>query len=484
MIFVKNLLDIIVILIALLTGTFLFNLFSAPSLSIMIGVILFSLFIISILKPKLPIILLLLSIMFTEFYWMEVIEGYLKPFHIISVILFITFSVFNLKSLKKSKIFWFFIIFLLICLISIAFSSDWKDSLRSFGLPLILFSIALNIAIALYNKTISEDLFIKIILYGSIIVIVFAITQMAVYSISGRLLTLTQGQDAQIVIAKRPPSFFTEADTFGKFLIFPSLFFLPFALNKNDKYNKKIKSIIFIFFLGIMINMTRSAMVGLGITSFIYMLYLLKKQSISRNIAIIYAMAFLSIIIIPFFFATTKIVGSHEELTYRIQTLLNPSTMIVEDPSVVYRKRGVEETLEGSVESFKSFIIGHGWGSAIISTEGEPKDVGGTLFINILYYSGIFALVIYLLICAIIIRTLLKITREKDNIEQRLFAEGLLFSFIGMLITSQLASMWIAPEFWLVAGCAMYLEIFDKQKRLEKKHRTALHLLHAGIQKN
>lgn len=469
MISAKNLsVNFTVILTALLTGTFLVNLFSAPSQPVVIGIILFPLIVISTLKPKLPIVLLILSLMFTEFYWVEVMRGYLKPFHIISVILFIIFSVFHLKSLKPSKIFWLFVLFFLICLISIAFSTDWKDSLRSFILPLILFSIALNIAIALYNKKISENLFIKIILYGSIVVTIFAIIQMIAYSSAGTLLTLTQGQDAQIVIAKRPPSFFTEADTFGKFLIFPFLFFLPYVLNKKNKYHEQIKIVIFIFLLGIIINMTRSAMIGLGIACFIYMLYLLKKHSISRNVALVYIMASLSIIIIPFFSATTKIVGSHEELTYRIQTLINPSTMIVEDPSAVYRKRGIEETFEGSIESFQSFVIGHGWGSAIISTRGEPKDVGGMLFLNILYYSGIFALLIFLLICARIISVLLKTARIEYNIERCLFAEGILFSFIGMLITSQIASMWIAPEFWLIVGCAIYLEIFMSKKDAKK----------------
>lgn len=461
-----NLTTIITIATALLTGIFLINLFSVPTLPVIIGVILFPLFIISTLKPSLPIFLLLLSIMFTEFYWVEVMDGYLKPFHIISIVLFTIYTVFHLKHLNLSKIYWFFVIFILICLISIAFSTDWEDSLRSFVLPLILFSMALNIAISLYNKKISNDLFIEIILYGSIITTLFAIIQMAAYSFAGILLTLTQGQDAQIVIAKRPPSFFTEADTFGKFLILPFLFFLPFALNKNNKYHKKIKIIIFIFLLGIIINMTRSATIGLGIACFIYILYLLKRQSIARNIAVFYLIASVSIIIIPFFFATTKIVGSHEELSYRVQTLINPSTMIVEDPSAVYRKRGIEETLEGAVESFRSFIIGHGWGSSVMSTKGEPKDVGGMLFLNILYYSGIFALLIYLMICARIIHVLLKSTRTEYNIEQRLFAEGLLFSFTGMLITSQFASMWIAPEFWLVIGCGIYFELLLRKKKL------------------
>lgn len=461
MIQAKNLvLNSSVVLIAVIIGLLLMGLFFEPSLPVLISIVLSPIIIFCFIKPILPIVLLLLSIIFTEFYWMEIMSGYLKPFHIISIILFMTFTIFHLKHLKNSKIFRFFLIFLFICSVSIAFSFDWKDSLRSFILPLILCSIAINIAIALYKTKINDESFMKIILYGGIITGAFGIIQMVTYTFTGALLTFTEAQDGQIIIAKRPPSFFTEADTFGKFFILPLLFFLPFAIDKNNKYHKKIKIIMFIFLLVIAINMTRSALVGIGFAGLLYIFYLFKKNSIGRNIAVIYGILALSIIITPFFFVTTKVVGSHHELTYRIQTLINPSVMIVEDQSVVYRKKGFEETLEGSIESLNAFLIGHGWGSAIISAKGEPKDVGGCLFINILYYSGIFALISYLLVCVTIIRVLLKAARREDKIERRLFAEGILFSFIGMLITSQLASMWIAPEFWLIIGCAIYMEIY------------------------
>jgi len=189
--------------------------------------------------------------------------------------------------------------------------------------------------------------------------VIFGIIQMIAYTFTDTLLTFTIGQDAQISIAKRPPSFFTEADTFGKFLSLPFLFFLPFAINKNNRFYKKTKIIIFIFLLGIIINMTRSALIGIGLTGLIYVFYLFKKNELTRNIATMYIIVSLSIIIFPFFFVTTKVVGSHEELSYRIQTLINPSTMIVEDPSAAYRKKGVEETLEGSFESIQSFLVGH-----------------------------------------------------------------------------------------------------------------------------
>lgn len=225
-----------------------------------------------------------------------------------------------------------------------------------------------------------------------------------------------------------------------------------------------MKIMTVIFLLGIVVSMTRTALIGIGLSGILYIIYLFKRRSIGRNIVLIYGLIASVIIIAPFFLITTKVVDSYEELIYRFQSLINPSIMIVNDPLAVYRKKSVEETFEGSVKSLKAFLIGHGWGSPIIPSRGEPKDVGGSLFINILYFIGIFALIIYLLICLRIIHVLWKVTKKAADLERRLFAEGILFSFIGMLIISQLASMWIAPEFWLVIGCAIYLEISNKIK--------------------
>lgn len=228
-----------IVLLAVLIVFLLIWLIAEPSAPVLVGIILSSIIIVCFLRPKLPIILLLLSIMFTEFYWMEVMGGYLKPFHLASVIMFFTFTVFYLEFLKLSRIFWLFILFVLICLVSIAFSGDRQDSLRSFILPIMLFSIAINSGMALFSQKINEETFGKIILYGSFITVLFGLIQMLLYSSAGYLLKFTEVQNSQIIIGKRPPSFFTEADTFGKFLSLP--FFFLFRLRSIKKLNTTIK---------------------------------------------------------------------------------------------------------------------------------------------------------------------------------------------------------------------------------------------------
>jgi len=115
MILTKNIfIYVIVASIAAVIGIFYNNFVYDLSLPIIICILSLPLLIVSILKSQILPVLLLISIMFTEFYWLEVMEGYLKPFHIVSVILFMIFSIFHLKPLKASKILQFFVVFLFI----------------------------------------------------------------------------------------------------------------------------------------------------------------------------------------------------------------------------------------------------------------------------------------------------------------------------------------------------------------------------------
>lgn len=451
----------VVILTAFIVGISITTLSMSSSMDITVLTIVSPLIIFFYLFPKFSVVLLLLSSMLSEFYWIEVMNGYLKPFHIISILLFIAYSLSNLKVLKQSRIFWLMIGFTFICFLSIGFSDDWRNSLRSFVLPLILFSISLNVSIALYNNKIEEQTFKNILVFGTLLTILLGLSQMIAYALSGTLLTLTKTQINQIIVAKRPPSFFTEADTFGKFLSFPFLFLMPFVLN-NKRTSKWMKIFMVLLLLAVIVNMTRTVMLGIGFAGSIYIVYLFKQKKLAKGVAVAYGLITFFIIITPFLLITTRFLGSHEELSYRFKSLLNPTYAINEDASIIYRKRGVEETLKGSVESLKAFIIGHGWGSSLSSQRGKPLDVGGNLFINIVYYSGVFALLFFLSLSFRIVKVCLTVSRKEPRRDRRLFSEGVLFSFVGMLSISQLASMWIAPEFWSVIGCAIYLELVSR----------------------
>ena len=459
---------LVAILFALLLSRFLFE----PTNVIVTILVLSPIVIFFFLSPKFPIYLLILSIIFTEFYWIEVLEGYLKPFHIISVLLFLVYTIFYLRVLRRSKITWLLIAFIFINIICALLSENKMDSLRSFILPLILISIAINTAVALSTNRIYPDSLRKVILYGSLFAVFFGILQMLGYSFFDMLLTLTNRQDYQVALAKRSPSFFTEAVTFGKFLSFPFFLLLPFAFDKESKTAKSLKISVTVLLIGIIINMTRSAMIGIGITLILYFFYLLRRESLSRNLGIFLGTAAMMLILLPFVIGITRVVGSYDKLIYVFQSLTNPATTIMEDGSVRFRKAGFEETFKGTLESPSTFLWGRGWGQSSIYISNIRRDVGGNLFMNIAYYSGIFALLLFLAVCYRILNVLFHFSKNRDNKNRYLFAEGLLLSFICMLIISQLASMWIAPEFWLVIGCAIFLEISENEL---KNNRRLLH---------
>lgn len=445
----------IIIEFAFLLSGLLFNI---PAV-IMILLILASIIIFTLLEPKFLFYSSILAIIFTEFYWFEILGGYLKPFHILSILVFFFFSIFYLKILKHSKIIWLIIFFIIINIFVIVFSSNQVDALRSFVLPLILITIAVNMGVMLGMKKLTLAAVKDIVLYGTLIAIGFGFLQMIVYSISGGLLVLTEGQISQILIAKRPPSFFTEADTFGKFLSLPFFLFLPFTLEK-----KKQSIIVTVIILAaILINMTRSAMIGIGITLIMYLIYSLKRKSLTRNMTMLSGVVALMLILIPFIIGTTSALGSQDELSYRFQTLISP-TKLMADGSTHFRFTALEETVKGIFENSRTILSGHGWGQSYINVWGIPYDVCGSLFINIIYYSGIFALLIFLWFCYHVLKILYITSKMKNTGSIHLFAEGLFFGFLCMLIISQLASMWIAPEFWLVIGCAIYLELWYNRK--------------------
>jgi len=474
------------------TGSFLVNLWGtflaiifvlllseyliSPSGAIMKILVLSPITIFFFIKPKIPVYLLFLSVIFTEFLWIEILHGYLKPFHIISILLFLIYSIFHLKILGRSTIIKLFIAFIIINMISILLSKNVLDSLRSFVLPLILISIAVNTAVALYTNKTKLNKLKKIILYGSLIVVIFGILQMVGYSFFKINLSFTERQYFQIDFAKRPPSFFTEADTFGKFLTFPFFFLLPFALEKKDKSSRKLKIGLIFLLIGILINMTRSSMVGIGITLILYVFYLFKTKSLSRSFGVLSASVAVILILLPFIVGITKIIGSHDELVYRFQTLTNPTWAAMEDPSVLFRKLSLEETYKGIFENKSTFLWGHGWGQSSLYFRGALQRPSVNLFLSITYFSGFFTSLLFFVICYRILKFLFTILSKSNDNKKRLFAEGLFFSFLCMLITSQIASMFIAPEFWLVIGCAIYLEV---SKRKIKSNKNS-HLNHSS----
>lgn len=207
-------------------------------------------------------------------------------------------------------------------------------------------------------------------------------------------------------------------------------------------------------------------MIGVGITLILFLFYHMKEKGVGRGLKILFILIAAMLILAPVVLNLMRILGSYDEFIYRFQTLINPS-LLLEDGSTQFRRIGVEQTIAGTVSSLQAFFLGHGWGQSFIYIWDIPRDVGGNLFLNIAYYSGIIALVLFVMVCYRILKVFYSTAKQNAHEFIGTFSEGLLWCFVCMLFTSQLASMWIAPEFWLVIGCGVYMEILHRRRHGE-----------------
>jgi hypothetical protein len=165
-------------------------------------------------------------------------------------------------------------------------------------------------------------------------------------------------------------------------------------------------------------------------------------------------------------------------LVDRVQTILHPKTAL-EDPSAVQRLEQMKVAFEVMPKDISTLLLGSGWGTMRYHIEKTAIGLRGfnvvpesssNIFGVVFFFSGIFGLIIFLLIVYRVLAICIKVFRNnKANNKYYLFAQGIFLSFIGMLVMGQIASGWISPQFWLVIGCAIFLETFVAPKNITYK---------------
>jgi O-antigen ligase len=172
----------------------------------------------------------------------------------------------------------------------------------------------------------------------------------------------------------------------------------------------------------------------------------------------------------------TKSIGTYETLVQRVSTLLEPRQTMLEDPSAILRMEQAKIAFIVMPRDFASILFGNGWGTMVYHIEKTTTNIEGgfktlpesssNIFISIFFFSGIIGLGIFLFLVYRILITCLKfIGTARDRDAYYFLAQGLFLSFVGMLIAGQIASGWIAPQFWLVIGCAIFLEILQSNRQ-------------------
>lgn len=400
----------------------------------------------------------------TEFYYIQMGDGhgYARIYHFVAVIVVFLLIRF-INSLFKSKIFLSLLIFLFINLYAVTLSDKPSAALASLSSLCANIAVAMATALILRSGKIDLASFKKIILIVSVISVLWGFFQIVAFRIAGLDLSLSFEQETQ-VLQGFGPGFRTEANTFGKYMVLPFFLFLPDFINRR---HKSIILIYILFLIGIFMNFTRSSIYGILITlAFAFFWYFLRGKS---SFFIRKTMILFGITVIFLAFLLTGLVTWSEYGFYKIENLFNEEE-IIEGSSSAYRIESMQLVIDGALSDPKKMLIGNGWGQTYIDFRGKFQQAGGGDIINVLGYSGLIGIVAYLIYMWFSFMAAKKVARNNQDINKAHFAEGVMFALLGIFITSQFAGYLITPEYWMLIGVCMYLNIGNRPEKLPLRY--------------
>ena len=392
----------------------------------------------------------------TEFYYIHVSDGTLRPYHFVAPLIILCLIRYC-PLLIKSSVFWTLTLFVFVNLIAVAMSDMPGRAFNSLLLLLANISVALATALIFLSNRINFRKFTFALLVVTLVGVVWGIIQIGAFRIFGTVLALSQEQETQILLGLAPV-FRTEADTFGKFMVFPIMFFLPELI--EFKTIRRI-NFTYIFFLFIfLLNFIRSSIYGILLsTIFVLFWYFYKRKLFllsSRGI-IIGALIFMGIVMIKY-----DMLPSSDYSQHKINNIINPEEILYGGSSE-YRLASMKLVVNNALANNKSLFIGKGWGETYNIFRRQLVQAGGGDVINVLGYSGLIGVAAYLLYSLISLVTVCKAAQRGKNPEEVSFAEGIAFAIVGIFCTAQMSGYLIAPEYWILVGISIYLSVKNKQ---------------------
>jgi hypothetical protein len=362
----------------------------------------------------------------------------------------------HVTLLFRSKVFLALLVFVGINLCAIVLSDTPSSALSSFSSFCANISVAMATALILLKGKVELTTLKKIILVVTLVSVLWGLLQIIAYRFTGVVLALSPGQIVQIKIGFGP-AFRTEANTFGKYMVFPFLLFLPdFIEHRTKKY---ITLIFLVFVVGILMNFTRSAIYGMFfVVPFIFFWYarsrklsLLTQKSMKLTAAIALLLALM----------LGGFLNMSEYGLYKIENFFNQEE-VFEGGSSGFRLQMMKLVVDDALRNTSKMIIGNGWGQTHVYYNGLDIQAGGGDIVNVLGFSGLFGVFSYLFYMLITFISVRKSALTSFDDEKRKFAEGLMFALVGVFFTSQFSGYLISPEYWLIIGLGIYLSVQDE----------------------
>ena len=401
--------------------------------------------------------LFIVSLLATEFYYIEVGGGVARIYHFVAVAV-VLLLIGSVSRLFQSSVFLALLTFLGISLIAAFLSDNPSRAVASLASLFANVGVAIAVALVLVGRKISPKQLVNLVLAVTVLSIFFGLAQIYANKV-GVVLALSPAQTNQIQLGFGP-GFRTEANTFGKYLLFPFLLVLPAYLKSSR--NRSLQSVYLVMIVGMLMNFTRSAIYGLMVSLlFAYLWYAFRGRLVSvsaRSVSVLTVAAVGIALILGGF------VGVGDYGRYKLANMFNAEE-IMEGGSSAYRINSMKTVIESASSDAKRLFIGDGWGETYFEVQGQIVQAGGADLINVLGYNGLLGVLSYLLYSSFVFFALARAARRSANYTQALFAEGLLFAFVGMFVTGLMSGYLISPEYWLLIGASIYVSIIGNSPK-------------------
>jgi hypothetical protein len=401
--------------------------------------------------------LFIVALLGTEFFYIAVGGGIARIYHFLAVAM-VLYLVESLNQLFRSEVFIALLAFVGVNIIAALLSDNPYRALASLTSLLANVSISAAVALVLLKGKIPLERFINLILVLTIISVCWGLLQIFAFK-AGVVLALSPQQEAQIRMGFGP-GFRTEANTFGKYMLLPFMLFLPFYL--RNLRNRKLRLLYFALVVGIFMNFTRSALYGLLLALIFAFFWYMARGKLGlvsgRAIKMVVAAA------IGIALVFSGMVNVSDYAKYKMENFFNQEEMIGGGSSA-YRLAAMESVIVNTIHDSKKLMIGNGWGQTFAVLQRRVVQAGGGDIVNVLGYGGISGVMFYLLYSWLAVRALARMAKNRGFTRQTMIAEGFLFAFIGMFITGQMSGYITAPEYWLLIGICIYINIMSKRSR-------------------
>lgn len=398
-------------------------------------------------RSALPAWLFLIVLLSTEFVWIRIGSGVLRPYHFLMPIMVLVL-ISAILRLRGSPTFLVLAGFVGCSVVSAILASNPTGALTSLVLLVLNVLVAMVVAALLNSNRIQMRDLISFLKAFTVVSVLWALIQFLAHRV-GVSVPQSATQVPQIN-AGFAPSFFTEANTYAKFLVAPFFLSLPALLRKRMTYPR-------LMFFGLiaaafLINFMRTAFFGtLATLGFVTIWFLWTRSFSSLAVRGGKLVALLGVALVPALLSGSLV---SEYNLYKFTTLFDADALS-EDGSWTYRTWAMRQALNQTLQGPSEMAFGIGWGQAYVMAGDQEVQFGGGDALNVFVFNGALGIVAYVLLIAFALRAAARKARRPGPEEERLLAEGVLFALVAMTFVAQISGMMLVPIFWLLIGVAI-----------------------------